>query len=321
MSGAEAETIPPSESTALADSVLEELWFGDDDPERSRMEASRSLAAALAISTGLKPFPVVVSRLLTLLANVDTPRVEIIRLIERDPALSLRLLRVANSALYAPSRPIETLNDAVVRLGNRNLTDIVAGIVVFGMFSDVAGLGARVRDHCAGVAAIARVLAMEWRYRGAEHVFLSALLHDVGKLLMIQAGSPRYDLLPAADLRAPDRIHVVERRVTGYDHATLGGHVLTQWQLPHEVAQAVAFHHQPGRAYAAGGEMGLVVSLLRLADRIEYALTDAERVGDVLSTFGDDEAAQYADFSVDQLTAMRPKLLRARSETLAALGA
>ena len=96
-----------------------------------------------------------------------------------------------------PTRACETVADAVLRLGNKNVAEIISGIVVFGMFSDVEGLGARVRDHSAGVAAVARVLAVEWRHDGAEHVFLSSLLHDVGKLLMMQAGAPRYELLPA----------------------------------------------------------------------------------------------------------------------------
>jgi putative nucleotidyltransferase with HDIG domain len=236
----------------LAESVVEELWFGDEEPHRTELEASRSLAAALGTATGLKAFPVVLAKAFSLLQKPDESRAKIVALIEQDPALSSRLLRVANSALYAPKRECSSVFDAMTRLGNKNVSDIVAGIAVFGMFSDVKGLGARVRDHSGGVAAIARVLAVEWRHGGADHVFLAGLMHDVGKLLMMQAGTPRYELMEPALLQTPDRVHLVERELTGFDHATLGAHVLLAWQIPSEVAQIVALHHQPGRAFELG---------------------------------------------------------------------
>jgi len=151
-------------------------------------------------------------------------------------------------------------------------------------------------------------------------VFLAALLHDVGKLLMMQAGAPRYELIRVDELPEPDRVHVLERQITGYDHAVLGAHVIEQWQLPHEVACAVALHHQPGRAFAEGGDLGLSVSLIRLADRIDCAFASGraldEAFGDALER---DEAGQYSGFSGAVLTAMTPKLASARSEALAVL--
>lgn len=309
-----------AEPSRLAESVIEELWFGDEDPTRSRAEASRSLAAALAIATGLKPFPVVLQRVLGMIHDPDIPRLKVVKLIEQDPALSVRLLRVANSSIYAPKRACETVADAVLRLGNKSVAEIIAGIVVFGMFADVEGLGARVRDHSAGVGAIARVLAVEWRHDGAENVFLSALLHDVGKLLMMQAGSPRYELFSPAELAAPDAMHVLERQQTGYDHAVLGAHVIEQWQLPHDVARAVALHHQPGRAFDEGGDLGLNVALIRLADRIEAEFAAQGALSEGFAELAlRDEAAQYSGFSGAVLVAMAPKLAAARAETLSVL--
>lgn len=304
----------------LAQNVIEELWFGDDDPERSEFDASRSLAAALGIATGLKPFPLVLSRALLMLQNPDESRQRVAAVLEQDPALASKLLRVANSALYAPTRACGTVMEAVVRLGNRNVADMVAGIAVFGMFSDVKGLGLRVRDHCAGVAAIARILAVEWRHAGAENVFLSGLMHDVGRLLMMQAGEPRYELIDAQALATPDRIHLIERELTGYDHATLGAHVITDWRLPPDVARAVAWHHQPGRAFAAGGDLGLVVALIRLADRIDVQ-AGRGRVPEpeFMRSLAADESAQYAGFSADVLQAMWAKLTRTRDEALSVL--
>lgn len=311
---------PAAVASRLAESVIEELWFGDEDPGHSEIEASRSLAAALATSTGLKPFPVVLARALTLLRNPDEPRAKVVSLLEQDPALCGRLLRVANSALYAPKRECVSVSDAILRLGNKNVSDIISGIAVFGMFSDVDGLGLRVRDHSAKVASMARVLAIEWCRDGAEHVFLAGLMHDVGKLMMMQAGTPRYDLMDPKLLAEPDRIHLSERELTGFDHATLGAHVLREWQFPSDVARVVAWHHQPGRAFAAGAEVGLPVALIRLADRIEVLAGsgDAPHAAFCDSLPGDESAA-YTNFTAKELRTLWDKLRSACRETLAAL--
>jgi putative nucleotidyltransferase with HDIG domain len=304
----------------LTPELGEELWFRDDDPERSIAEASRSLAAALGIATGLRPFPEVLRRALALLADPEGRDETIVRFIEQDPALTSRLLRLANSALYAPIRPCETVRQAVMRLGRRNLRDMVAGVAVLGMFADVGGLGARMRDHSASVAAIARILAERCKPSSSDHVFLSALMHDVGKLLMMQAGEPRYELLDPELLRTPDRVHLEERRQTGYDHAILGAHVLVHWQLPDDVARAVAWHHQPGRAFAYGGEVGLCVALVRLADRIEaQAAEDPNPIRAFFQALARDPAARYANISAEALEGMWEISNRACRETIAAV--
>jgi putative nucleotidyltransferase with HDIG domain len=302
----------------LAESIREDLWFGDDDPRRSTEEASRSLAAATARAAGLKPFPIVAQRVLTLLADFDTPVLKVKKAIEQDPALTARILRVANSALYAPAVACRSVEDAVLRLGGRTVSEIVATLATLGMFSDAKlGFGATFRNHCVGVAAVSRVLGTEWRYGGVEHLFLSGLLHDIGKLLAIQVGEIRYEALDPGALEGPDQVHLHERAFAGYDHAVLGAHVLEHWKLPAEISKVVALHHQPGRAFAAGGNLGLGVALLRLADTLEFQIRKNRELDEAyVETLIHDGAAEYTQFSQDVLRAMWPKFLAAHDEAL-----
>src|SRR4051794_11624579 len=135
----------PAAERALADAIREDLWFGDADPARSTQQASQSLAAAVARAAGLKPFPVVAQRVMQLLANPDASTVQVRRALEQGPALAARLLRVANSALYSPAVACRSIDDAVVRLGNRTVTEIVTSLATLGMFSDVKGVGLAIR--------------------------------------------------------------------------------------------------------------------------------------------------------------------------------
>ena len=309
-----------SVAPSLAEDVSEELWFGDEDPARSRVEATKSLAASVGRAAGLKPFPVVASRVLALLDH-DEPDIRRLRAeIESDPALAGRLMRVANSAAFRPVHPYGTLDDVVMRLGTKTVGEIVGAVAMVDLFDDATGLGAQVRDHCAAVAAVARTLGAEWRRGGVPQLFLSALMHDVGKLLLLQTGEMEYEMMDPAAFEEADVLHVHERRTSGFDHAVLGAHVLERWHFPREVARVVAWHHTPGRAYEAGGDIGLSVALVRMADKVEYQMRrDPELDPEFVEGLAQQGEAAYADYSAALLNALWPKLQTARDEVRGAL--
>jgi HD-like signal output (HDOD) protein len=311
----------PLAQRQLADAVREQLWFGDEDPQRSALEASRSMAAALARATGLKPFPAIASRALTLLADPDTSVRQVRETLEKDPAIVAGLLRVANSAAYRSRHAINSVDEAVQRLGSRHVREIVTSVAAMGMFKDAQGVGRLVRDHCARVGAMSRVLASEWHQKSAEDPFLCGLLHDLGKLLLLQVSGIDYQKLDPCVLTQADEAFVHERALLGYDHAVLGGHVLDAWKLPQHVAQVVALHHQPGRAFDHGGELGLGVALVRIANRIDYQLQkNPELDEDFMADLARDGSVEYATYTEPVLVAMWPKLRDAAQQMLSALG-
>lgn len=311
----------PAEHRQLAEAVREQLWFGDEDPLRTALEASRSLAAALARAMGLKPFPAVAQRAMDLLDDPDTPLRKIRETLETDPAITAGLLRVANSAAYRSRHAISSVDEAVQRLGSRHVLEIVSSVAAMGLFKDVKGVGLQVRDHCARVAAMTRVLASEWHQETAESPFLCGLLHDLGKLLLLQVSGLDYDKLDPRALSRPDEAFVHERALLGYDHAVLGGHVLDAWRLPDRVASVVAWHHQPGRAYEQGGELALGVALVRLANRIDYKMRQEPVLDEAfVAELAEDGAAQYSGYRAEVLRAMWKKLREAGQQMLGAIG-
>ncbi|MEO1339458.1 MAG: HDOD domain-containing protein, partial [Myxococcota bacterium] len=132
----------------------------------------------------------------------------------------------------------------------------------------------------------------------------AALLHDIGKLLSLQVGEIDYHRFGREVISAPDSVHTKEREAVGYDHAVLGAHVLSAWKMPDIVVEAVALHHQPGRAYERSAELGLNVSLIRIANRIDYKLQRNEPADDAfIGEVAQSGEGSYADFDVNQLTA------------------
>lgn len=257
-------------SAKLATSVLEELWFGEDDPKATDEAAANSLAAKLAELEGLRPFPAVVQRVMEYVRRPDFDVRKLQSMIEEDPSLSAKVLRVANSAAFAGAQPVASVRDAAVRLGARAVSDVTASIAAMALFKDLKGAGRIVRDHMVATAMVARVLSSR-KESASPAAYITGLLHDAGKLLLMQTEDAGYEAL-LAKASAPDEIHVRERELLGFDHAVLAGHVLKQWGLPDPIPRIVAWHHQPTRAYEEGGEVGLTVALLRISDQLEPML-------------------------------------------------
>lgn len=256
--------------------------------------------------------------MLSLLGGEDYRTADLEGVILKDPALSATFLRIANSALYRTLVPCESVLMACARLGRNTVREIVVGVATMDMFRDVKSRGATIRNHCAGTAAIARTLADQWRLRSGDQLFLTGLLHDIGKLLCMQAGIESYDGLPPAALDSPDRLHLIERDRLGYDHAVLGAHVLSSWKIPEPIAQVVAWHHQPERAYAGGGTVGMQVAVVRLADRLEYHLRHDSAVNEALiDEISHSLEARHVGFSAADLRASWPQMIDARDEVLA----
>lgn len=309
---------PLPQSARLAESVLESLWYGEQDSGASEFDASRSLAGALGRAGALKPLPGSTAEVLRLLSDPECSATRLVRALDRDTATSARLLQVANSAFFRPVSPCMSTAEALVRLGNRTVGEVVLGIAALGMFEDADGVARAIVDHCIGVGAIARTLATEWSMQNTDGVFVAGMLSDLGKLFAYQAKEIDYSHLDPGALEQADKVHAFERLWVGWDHAVLGGHILAAWKLPVAVCQAVAWHHQPGRAYAEGGTVALTVALLRIADACEYQMRRRPEVDDafidVLARGGE---ADYTNMSRDVLYAAWPKLVNARKDMIA----
>jgi hypothetical protein len=152
-----------------------------------------------------------------------------VQVLRRDPVLAARVLRVANSALYARGRPIVDLAAAVQRLGLQTLVQLVLASEVFSRIGDSEEQGAQTR------ALLASTLAMRIAStpRDAGLAGSAALLADLGRQL------------PGSLLNAPP--HPGELWQAAPRVALLGAALVALWGLPIEMVEAVAFHHAPGR--------------------------------------------------------------------------
>lgn len=298
----------------VTDDIVEELWFHDEPtPFDPKAQAVQSLAVSLAMNMGLRPFPVVAGRVLALTATNDFDLEEAIGLVESDITLASRVLRHANCALLAGTRPCRTVRAAFVRLGTTIIRELVVAVAMMSMFEDACGNGRMFRDHSAGSGALARALGRAWAPDIASDLFLAGMLHDIGKLFLVQSGEFPYTEFRRRELHSADATHEAERFSIGFDHAVLGGHILLAWDIPDPIPRLVAWHHQPGRLLNAP-ELRSHCQFLRLVDRLEHAMASKLDTLALVEHLEPDLAELGRD--PDELEDLLPFLVESHSEAL-----
>lgn len=290
----------------------EELWFGEGVDTEAEARAAASLAAVGARIVGAKPFPMAARRLDELTRNTNTRIEQVVSVLESDPALSARLLRLVNSAGYGLKLRCTSVRHAAVLVGTRRLNQVATTAAILDLFDGNNARAVELLEHAAIVGSLCRYLAV---HVGLPHdeMFTCGFLHDIGKLMLLDAERDRYAEMLNDFGGAPDQIHVEERRVFGFDHAVLGAHVLAAWNIPDPVPKVIAWHHSPARALQ-DTVLASMVQTLRLADLLAYVLAlHDEKIGTEIAA--NSEAARYLDISDAQLAAMWQDLagLRERS--------
>ncbi len=147
-------------------------------------ELSLKLAAAV---DGMPAFPKSVQKILELTRDVNCSPKDLVQVIDKDPVVTVKVLRVVNSAYYSLPKQITSINHAVVYLGFNTIKNLALSIAAIGMLpaSNAAGFdGAQYLLHSLSTAAIAKQLALRLDDADPMDCFIAGLLHDFGKPLI-----------------------------------------------------------------------------------------------------------------------------------------
>jgi HD-like signal output (HDOD) protein len=196
--------------------------------------------------------------------------------LKKDPGLSARLLKVANSPYFGHSGAIESLDDAIGLLGMDMIVSMAATHKLFAVTPPPAASNLQLDalwTHCVYVSSLVRHLGYKLKVSQAvmREAGTAALLHDIGKLVLAHAAPSAF---AAAYTRAQAE-HMpgwqAEYFIFGNHHAEIGGCLLKLWGLPVSVVEAVSMHHTPHNA--TEDRVG-PVTLLHIADTLAHAGSD-----------------------------------------------
>jgi HD-like signal output (HDOD) protein len=255
----------------------------DVDELARLVERSCALRSLPANATRLPAAPRVHGELTALLRDGGATPADAAAIIERDVAMSAKVLAVANSAWFGLRRRVADVRTAAVYVGLTTLRGLVLSAHAFEGLAParrVEGFdldAVQRRSH--RVAQVARRLLPHGEQR--DDAFTAALLHDVG-LLALAAEEGDYLANVLARARASGRpIVEIELEERGVTHAELGAHLLAQWGLPDSIVEAVAYHHRPEELH---GPRLDAVAAVAIACGLVDGHVDADYVGSLGAT-------------------------------------
>lgn len=205
----------------------------------------------------LPTLPHVVQRLATMISRPTVSAEDIGTIIEKDQVLAAKVLRLANSPFYGfPSR-IASVSHAVIVLGFNVVKGLTLCASALTIMKD-AGMDQLWR-HSLGVAITANLLATRLEIKNPEELFVSGLLHDIGKVVLYvkwpDVGNRIKDSLKA---HTDHSLFDMELELTGLSHAEIGGCLANAWHLPIALREPILYHHNPNQAKEATLQTAIV---------------------------------------------------------------
>lgn len=197
----------------------------------------------------LPSLPSLAVRVIEVLEDPNTSATELAKIISADQGITLRILRMANSAYYGFTRQIGTVNLAIVVLGFDAVKSLALSLSIKDTIKkwgdDLTFNFKEYWIHSLYTAVGARTLAKSVGYKVPGEAFVAGLIHDMGKLIIAKYFRDKYDQINQILEDEDQPGYVIEEKVLGVDHGLIGGLLSEKWQLPDSITDSVIHHHSP----------------------------------------------------------------------------
>lgn len=210
---------------------------------------SQELRRIIGTIESLPSLPSTYASLQRAVSDPNTSSETVAHIIERDVAMSAKVLQLVNSAFFGLSKTVSSVPYAVNFLGLDTLKHLVLVAETFAAFAPTRRFSKAywqsLQDHAARVAEIAVQLPIDRKAR--DMAVIAALLHDIGALILATRASEQFEATRLLAQSRKCRSFEAEEEMLGVSHAEVGAYLLGLWGLPHVVVEAIAHHHRPDR--------------------------------------------------------------------------
>ena len=212
-------------------------------------------------------FPKSVQAILDMSRNLNCSPKSMVAVIEKDPVMTVKILRVINSAYYSLPNKVNSVGQSVVYLGINTVKNLALAMAAVGILPRFNAAGFDIQRyllHSLTVAAVARLLCEKYAGDDADpgDCYVAGLLHDFGKVVFAQFMSAEFALALARTVESGAPLHGAETEIIGADHAYVGALLAKRWQFGTELVNCIRDHHAPDAAPAP------MLDCLRLADAL-----------------------------------------------------
>lgn len=218
-------------------------------------------------SLDLVSAPTIYSQLNELIQDPNSSADDISEIINTDPALTTRLLKVVNSPYYGFPSQITTISRAITIIGTSELIQLVLATSVINSFKGIPEDLISMEEfwtHSVACALTAKILAKKCKFPAGEHFFTAGLLHNIGALVLYQT-MPELAREAINSARfGHETLYHAEGRLLGFDHCGVGEALIKSWRLPAALMEVTRYHHSPTLAE----EFKTEVAVVHIADII-----------------------------------------------------
>jgi putative nucleotidyltransferase with HDIG domain len=236
------------------------------------MEMSPELTKKLAAAVdGMPAFPKSVQRVLELTRDVNSTPKDLVEVIDKDPVLTVKILKVVNSAYYSLPKQITSVGHAVVYLGFNTIKNLALSIAAIGMLpkSNEAGFdGQQYLLHSLATAAIAKQLALKVDDADPMDCFIAGLLHDFGKVVLAQFLPHEFKTALEVSQTRGASLHLALREVLGVDHAVVGAMLVEKWRFAPHLVETI--RHQYGPELADSDMIACVFGANQISKKLNF---------------------------------------------------
>ena len=212
----------------------------------------------------LPTLPVVVDRIISVASDEKTTTEELAQVISYDPGMTNKLLKLANSIYYAQKTRVETTKRAITIIGFDEIIGIALGMGILSSFTDKSGLSLDMKAlwiHGIGVATASKELAKRTNPGIANKIFIPALLHDMGKVILSVYFKDEYMKVRQLAMEKKKPLYFVENAFLKLDHAILSALLMKRWNFPPSIMLPCRFHHNPESAPIKFRHQSLIINL------------------------------------------------------------
>ncbi|MEJ1364469.1 MAG: HDOD domain-containing protein [Candidatus Sedimenticola sp. (ex Thyasira tokunagai)] len=193
-------------------------------------------------------FPQSVHRVIQICSDINFSTKELISVIEHDPIITLKTLKLVNSAYFGLSKKITSIKHAVVYIGANTIKNVAMAITTMGILPKEEHSGINRNGfllHCLNTATLAKLIAKGRRVPESEltDYFIAGLLHDIGVILAAQLVKDQYKEVTNLVSAEGIPLHLAERQILGFDHAEMSAILVEKWKFPENLINCIRNHH------------------------------------------------------------------------------
>lgn len=214
--------------------------------ETTNPELSQKLAAAVE---RMPAFPKSVQKILELTRDVNCTPKDLVQVIDKDPVIMVKVLKVINSAYYSLPKQITSINHAVVYLGFNTIKNLALSIASIGMLpkNNAAGFDVQLYLlHSLSTAGIAKQLASKFGGADPMDCYIAGLLHDFGKVVFAQFMPEEFKAALALSANNRISLHLALQQTIGADHAVIGAMLVEKWRFPATLIETIRYQSGAG---------------------------------------------------------------------------